>query len=164
MVRYWIDTNVLIHAKDVTYPMAHAKSFWSWLDREINKGRIVSAKRVYEELVDGRKQQDDLALWVKDRKHKGLCIPRTPSCHTNATKIGDYLFGGRYKSRHALKFSRGADPWLIAQAMTDKGTVVTQESSQHPEAEVVRIPDVCHHYEVKCINLTRLFEELNAEF
>ena len=42
--------------------------FWGWMDKEIKAGRIVSAERVYKEVVEGRKTKDAFAEWMQPRK------------------------------------------------------------------------------------------------
>jgi len=59
-------------------------------------------------------------------------------------------------------FSRGADAFVIAHAMADKGAVVTFESAKCPESQKIRIPHVCAHFGVPCIDLKQLLIDLNA--
>jgi hypothetical protein len=47
--------------------------------------------------------------------------------------------------------------------MTTKGIVVSQESQKHPGAKKARIPDVCHHFGVKCIKVMDMLIEQDAE-
>jgi hypothetical protein len=57
----------------------------------------------------------------------------------------------------------GADPWIIAHAIADGGTVVSQETDKRPNANRVRIPDVCQHFGVPCIKVWDMLRNLNVK-
>ena len=77
--------------------------------------------------------------------------------------MGEYVFL-KYKSVEAWEFSKGADPWVIAHALEDRGIVVTKESFTRPDAQKVRIPDVCDNFSVKCVDTLQMLKELSAKF
>jgi Domain of unknown function (DUF4411) len=91
------------------------------------------------------------------------------------TEIADYLYTStiphrktkepqlRYKPAQAEVFGRGADAFVIAHAMADKGTVVSFESEKCPESQRIRIPDICQHFEIDCINLKGLLFAMGAK-
>ena len=58
----------------------------------------------------------------------------------------------------------GADPWLIAHAIHNRGVVVTHESTKHPQAKAARIPDVCDAFKVPCIDTYEMLDRLGADF
>jgi hypothetical protein len=90
------------------------------------------------------------------------------------TKIADYLYTAsipngktkkrqlRYKPAQSEVLGRGADAFVIAHAMADDGTVVTFESDKFPNSQKIRIPDICDHFDVPCINLRQLLIDLKA--
>ena len=45
---------------------------------------------------------------------------------------------------------------VIAHAMADGGTVVSFESDVKPDSRRIRIPDVCEHFGVPCVDLKAL--------
>jgi hypothetical protein len=163
-MRYWLDADVLINAKNGPYPMRNARGFWSALAGKVEEGSVAAPKRVFDEVTEGRKLPDELAAWMKLRKEKGLCIKANGAIDAYATAIGDYIFGGRYPVSEALKFSKGGDPWLIAYALHYKGVVVSNESNKFPKSDRVRIPDVCHEFAVRCITLDQLIVEIDLQF
>jgi uncharacterized protein DUF4411 len=120
--RCWLDANVLIEVHLRTYPIGIANSFWVWLDGEIQQGNIVCPRRVYREVAESE-HQDELAQWMKHRKSKGLCIPPSRQVQTRVKEVEEYVFL-KYKSVEAWEFSKGADPWVIAHALEDRGIVV----------------------------------------
>ena len=69
-----------------------------------------------------------------------------------------------YKPAQVEVFGRGADAFVIAHAMADHGTVVSFESDKHPDTQQrIRIPDVCGHFGIGCINLKGLLSALGGE-
>jgi Domain of unknown function (DUF4411) len=164
-MRYWLDSDALISANNGPYPVRNAHGFWGWLDGEIANGRIVAAERTFNEVVKGRTAKDELAVWMNLRKSKGICMRSNKDIDAKATIIGDYVNNNEQHPIHQkLEFFRGADAWVIAYAWQDMGTVVSNESGHFPKSERVRIPDVCYHFEVRCITRDALIKEINAQF
>jgi hypothetical protein len=163
MKRYWLDADVLIAAKGGPYPFDSevGRAFWAMLSREIEDGFVVCPRKVFEEVTKGRERADQLAEFAKTREKK-LCIKKTgKTVDGRAKDIGDYIFSNpQYPTRQALAFSRGGDSWLIAHAAIDGDTIVTNESSRYPDAQRVRIPDVCHKFNVRCIGLYAFIQEV----
>jgi hypothetical protein len=157
---YWIDSSVLITAHKTTYRFKLFPVFWSFLSKKLTDGVLRSPRLVYQELVENVK--DELANWAKNRRRDGLCITASREVQEAFTKVADYVNKSpRYGQPAQAQFLRGADPWLIAHAIAEGGTVVTQETSVSPESQKVRIPDVCDHFTVACINTSDMLEELD---
>ena len=57
---------------------------------------------------------------------------------------------------------RKADPWVIAYAKAYGGKVVTFESSK-PLQKKPKIPDVAELFDVKCIDIWDVLDELGYE-
>ena len=55
-----------------------------------------------------------------------------------------------------------ADPFVIAVARVHSLTVVTGESGG--TANRPKIPNVCEHYGIRCINVVTMLRELNFQF
>lgn len=164
-MRYWLDADVLISANNGPYPVNNAHGFWSWMDKEIKTGRIAAAERTFNEVVSGRKNQDDLARWMKLRKSNGIAVKSSKEVDGKLAQIGDYVGDNpQYPIHQKLEFYRGADASVIAHAWQDEGTVVSNESGHFPKSERVRIPDVCHHFQVRCITRDALIKEIDAKF
>lgn len=60
---------------------------------------------------------------------------------------------GQYTAPQAAEFLRGADPWVIAHALENQGTVVTQEVLAPPGSRKVKIPNICAQFGVNCIGV-----------
>jgi len=155
---YWLDTNVFVSAKNSYYPFARVPKFWALLSSKITDGNICCPKFVYDELLAGK---DDLSEWVKLRRDKGLCVRPTKEIQGQFNIIADHVFS-KYPRYKAEEFLTGADAWVIAYALHTKGAVVTQESSSRKKK--VRIPEVCHHFGVFCIDTFAMLDKLEAVF
>ena len=160
MSRYWLDANVLIEANNRSYPIDVARTFWTRLAEQIERNNIVSCRRVYQELAEQEKHQDAVANFVKARRQK-LCLPSSRDVQRAVARIEEYVFGGRYPTAEAWRFSRGGDPWVIAHAMVENGIVVTQESALRANAQM---PDVCQNFNVRCVDTLEMFRLLGITF
>jgi len=151
-----------VYAKDEMAPLGYTEfaGFWDLLTRNMESGIIKITKRNYQEITEGRSTEDDLAKWIKLRKGAGVGVPPSKEVQAFASKIGDYVYTNpQYYERHRARFSKGADPWLVAQAAIEGGTVVTREISQ-PECHAPKIPDLCIHFGVKFVSLIDLMKIL----
>ena len=65
-------------------------------------------------------------------------------------------FRSMISKQSILKGTPVADPFVIAAAYIRNGQVVTQEGRK-PNA--AKIPNVCAHFDIKCLNLEGLMEK-----
>lgn len=155
---FWIDTSVFIEAKNRAYPYERVPQFWKFLAQQFKAGSICCPKKVYGELASGN---DWLADWVKSRKADGICVTPPDKAQGYMSKIVDHVWE-TYPRRRAEEFLGGADPWVIAYALCDGGTVVTEESASRKKK--VPIPLVCKHFTVRPIDTYKMLDELRAKF
>lgn len=143
--KYAIDTCSLMRMRSV-YPIGVFPSVWEKITDLADDGVIVSCEDVLEEL---KVQDDDLLSWAKERL--SMFLPIDGEIQKTVARIlkthGNLLDLKRKKS--------SADPFLIAFAMINKCTVVTEEQpSGGPDKS--KIPDVCKAYNVPHITLLEL--------
>jgi hypothetical protein len=158
---YWLDASVLIEAHQRTYPIGIADSFWEWLGGQVQAGNIVAPKRVYQEVAENKKHQDEVAKWVRHRREKGLCISPSKRVQELVGQVEKFVFT-KYSAVEAWDFSRGGDAWVVAPALNSQGVVVTKESFLRPDAQKARIPDVCDQFRIKCIDTLQMLRVLKA--
>lgn len=164
-MRYWFDADVFIYSNGFHYPLGIANKFWLWMDKMVTEGTIVSTRRVFNEVVKGRKKEDLLLIWMNRYQKTGLCIQPVPAVTAIATEIGNYVYtASRYPNHQRLDFYKGGDAWLIAAAKNDRGTVVSRESDKKPQSAKVRIPDICDVMKVRCRTLDQVIREIPADF
>lgn len=160
MPLYCIDANIFIEAKNNSYPLDMFPAFWEWIDRNAHAGIIFSSTLVCAELISGK---DDLAEWISDRSSSPLFREPSPRAQEILTKISEYVTT-HYTREEAEAFLAGADPWVIAQAIDSKAKVVTMEKLAGSGSKKVKIPNICHEFEINWCNTITMLRELGAKF
>lgn len=125
MPEYWLDADVFISPnRQGFYSLDLAPSYWELLERKASDGILASPMRVYQELVD---HGDNLSDWATDRRDSGLFIEEYQDVQAAMTRVADYVIQN-YQGHKAQEFLGGADPWVIAYALSDNSIAVTYES------------------------------------
>jgi hypothetical protein len=143
---YVFDTNIftaLGHYFPSVFP-----TVWEKINRLVADGRIVSVKEVKREL-DRLSRFPHIDEWVKANRGIFLAPSETESQVVMQIFLKEQ-YRGLVKRQNILRGLPVADPFIIAAAMVQKRTAVTQESRKKGGA---RIPTICDELKVKCINL-----------
>ena len=99
-MRYLIDSNVFISAKNSHYGMDFCPAFWDWVDRQHAEDRLHSVEKVGDELMLGK---DRLADWAKHRG-KDFFLP-TDEATLNAYKVvSQWVHLQKYESAQENNF------------------------------------------------------------
>ena len=154
---YILDTNVF-RVLENYYPGSFP-SFWTSFDEAVAAGNIISVEEVYKEIENGS-ASDDLSAWVETNK----AIFRTPTeddLQFVATIFEEPRFQSLIGQNQLLQGMPSADPFIIAAAKVVTGCVVTEERIK-PNA--VKIPNVCDHFDIDCINFETLMVLENWQF
>ena len=159
---YWLDTNVLITARNGPFRFSINPGFWSFIDAQVKAGRIRAPKMVYREILHYEGANDELTKWVKNRRNSGLFVDEDGPVQKAMTEVSDHVMK-TYEEHHAAEFLRGADPWLVAHAKVSSAVVVTFEKRQ-PGASRVKIPNVCAELGIRFVDPYDMLEELEAAF
>ena len=133
-------------------------SLWENFDALLLEQRIISVREVGKELEE---RDDKLSEWVKNHR-KYFLTPVIDELNfvTEIFKIPHFQTLVRKKEQ--LGGKRVADPFVIAKAKAQEdGCVVTQEVKK-PNA--ARIPNVCDHFDIPCLNLETFMESENWSF
>lgn len=146
-MKYWVDTDVFIQAKNLFYKFDQVPPFWSFLADQIEQGVVCCPKRVFAELTDG---QDDLSVWCKARKNK-LCVSPSQTINDNYKLVAAYVVSKYPRWDDYSPFLKGGDGWLVAHGMT--GDTVVSHEVRWATKTVVKVPSVCDHFKVRCISL-----------
>lgn len=159
-MRFLLDANTYIQAKNQYYGMDICPAYWDWLDQQVELGELASIDMVGMELKAGH---DELAKWAKDRPHHFI------SNDDEATQqvfigIVQHLMTGDYNAGSRDNFIAKADPWIIAKASVLGATVVSHESRLEPTTKKVKVPNVCDEFGVTCISTFELLRSLRARF
>lgn len=133
-------------------------SLWEKFDDLVLEHRIISVREVRNEL-GGR--GDRLSDWVKE--HRELFhTPATGELHLVAEIFKVPHFQMLIRKKERLSGKPVADPFVIASAWAlEERCVVTQEIKK-PDA--ARIPNICEHFDISCLNLEAFMEEEEWRF
>lgn len=159
---YLLDANTLIEAKNRYYHMAICPGYWQWLQLKNQSGEVASIDSVADELLRGN---DELTDWVADHRDIFLPVSDAPTQQAFGTIAAHVATESpRMKPGAVEDFLAGADPWLVAKAMTTGATVVTHEAFNLEAKKKFLIPNLCQHFNVRWLDTFQLLHELKAEF
>jgi len=115
----------------------------------IDDGIVISIDEVYEEL---KVQDDEVLEWAK--KHMDMFKP----LDEEVQQIASQILGTHPNLIDLKKRKSGADPFLIALGKARSCSIITEEKPSGGPGKS-KIPDVCTHYDIKCIKLLDLLRE-----
>lgn len=156
-MRYLLDTNVFIQARNLHYGFDFCPAFWGWLDAQNAAGIVSSIDRVADELID-----DDLSAWAT-AKGEQFFTTADNQIVPALSEVSAWANGQAYERAAIATFLQVADYWLIAHALAKQCTVVTHEVP----AETVRkikIPNACLGLNIPCINPYDMLRRERARF
>ncbi len=160
-MKYLLDANTFIEAKNRYYGMAICPAYWQWLLNSNEQHQVCSIDFVKDELIHGG---DELSDWVKDHQH--IFLPESDEATQKSFQsvVAYVMSMTEMNNGTHEEFLRGADPWLIAKAMATGATIVTHESYKKGIKKKILIPNVCKKLGVEYINTFELLHKLEAEF
>jgi hypothetical protein len=143
MMLYLLDANILITAANTYYGISRVPEFWSWLQHQGTSGRIKIPVEMYEEVLEGRKDGDELLDWVKnDTNREALVFDETskPDLVQRVVKEG---YANHLTDDEIEKLGR--DPFLIAYGLVEANRCITTTEVSKPSRQRHNrhIPDVC---------------------
>lgn len=128
-------------------------SFWERFDKAVADGEIVSTREVDLEL-DRECTRLHLREWLT-KHHELFTIPTSAETNFVAKIFAIAHFRQLVAQKQRLKGSPVADPFVIACASVRNGCVVTEEMTK---GNAAKIPNVCKHFSVPCINIEGFME------
>jgi len=133
-------------------------SLWKSFDALVLEQRIISVREVRKELEG---HGDRLSDWVKDHVEFFLA-PTADELNFVAEIFKVTHFQTLVRKKERLYGKPVADPFVIAKAQAlEEGCVVTQEIKK-PNA--AKIPNVCEHFGIPCLNLEAFMEDEKWRF
>ena len=154
---YVFDTSSLSKLKHF-YP-AVFKSIWTGLDSLVQSGVLISTREVSNEIERGDVDRHT-NQWLKDRKEI-FTTPTADELRFVAEIFKVAHFQSLIGEKQRLQGTPVADPFVIACAKLRKGTVVTEEREKQNAA---KIPNVCQHFGVPCIDLETFMQQQGWSF
>ena len=139
-------------------------TLWNSFNKMVSDGNIISVKEVFREITYRpslpKKQADRLLNWAKNNKEIFK-----PTDETEGDFIKEIFKIEHFRQIISVKeIKRGfpvADPFVIARACTYQGCVVTEEIFKPNGA---KIPNICNHFKIGCVNLENFMKKENWVF
>ena len=148
---YVFDTSPLSTLFKNYYPKRFP-TLWKNFDGLVAAGGLVSTREAYREILDG--PSPECRAWAESNQP----LFSTPTAAEGAFvgKIyGVQHFHQNLEQQKLLKGGRNADPFIIARAVVEERTVVTMERFK---ANAAKIPNICQHFNVRCMTLEEFME------
>lgn len=142
---YVLDTSV-ISSLHRNYYRPTFVSLWKAFDGMVDAGEFTSTREALRELEDNGGEALDWANANAD-------LFTTPDAKEATFVAGIYKvthFQANIERQKILRGGRNADPFLIARAAAVGGTLVTMEQFKD---NGVKIPNICRHFGVPCLDL-----------
>jgi hypothetical protein len=137
-----------------TYPPSILPNLPERMEGLIVKGRLRAPKAVFDEI----RPRDDCHRWAKAQTE--LFVEESVSVQRLVRKI----MAAHHDHAKPLKGVNGADPFVIAMAK-DGGAGWVVVSDEHPgSTESRKIPFVCTHEKVACINFQGMMRAEGWQF
>jgi hypothetical protein len=161
-----IDSNALITPYKFYYSFEIAPQFWNVVAKHIILKNVIILDKVFDEISS---KDDLLGRWIKSIDNLEQISFKDSEIIDNYGKIMNYIgTSGFYSSIafNAWAQANKADPWIIAAAMAYNYTVITFETFNqglnvnHP-SKIVKIPNVCQRFNIKCKDLFYMMHELS---
>ena len=159
MIRYLLDTNIFIQARNLHYGFDFCPAFWDWLIEKHSAGVIASIAKVGDELQAGG---DDLAQWAVARGAAFFLDPDNGVIPALG-QVSTWATGQTYEPAAISTFLQVADYWLVAHALAHGQTVVTHEVPSE-SVRKIKIPNACIGLTIPCISPYEMLRRERAKF
>jgi hypothetical protein len=161
---YLLDTNVLITANNLYYPVERVPEFWHWLRHVSADGLVKMPQEMFDEVKDGRKdgKKDLLFGWLQTPSVKDSLLMDEEADEHLVRSVMDVGYAADLTDDEIPQL--GNDPFLIAYALADvdnRCVVTTEVSKPKRKRQNRHIPDVCQTMGVKCIDTFELLRILD---
>ena len=156
-MKYVFDSDTLINLFKHYYPKRFL-TLWEKFDALVSGGKFISVREVFNEIGS---REDSLAIWAKGQKNILFLESTVEELKFVAEIFQVQHFQAMIRTQERLKGKPVADPFVIARAKIFNAYVVTQENETENAA---KIPNVCKHFGIQCINLEDFMEKENWTF
>lgn len=148
---YAIDACALIDAaKNYNMKLSVFMPIWDKLAEMFEEGTLISNCEIFDELKD-----DDLVKWIQPYKR---CFMSLDKATQDKTKEILAIHPKLISLKKGKKGNSNGDPFLIATALLNQCTVVTNERMAGQNGGGCKIPDVCIYHNLQYIDLVKFIE------
>lgn len=158
-MKYLLDSDVFIQAKNLHYGLDFCPAFWEWLVVSNTSGLVFSIEKVGDEIEAGA---DELAGWAAARGDGFFLKPDTAILPALA-RVSNWAAGQNYEPAAVSTFLQTADFYLVAHALAHGHLVVTHEVAA-ASTKKIKIPNACIGLGVKCMSPFEMLRHERARF
>ncbi|HNQ88082.1 MAG TPA: DUF4411 family protein [Verrucomicrobiota bacterium] len=158
-MKYLLDSDAFIQAKNLHYGLDFCPAFWEWLVVSNTSGLVFSIEKVGDEIEAGA---DELAGWAAARGDGFFLKPDTAILPALA-RVSNWAAGQNYEPAAVSTFLQTADFYLVAHALAHGHVVVTHEVAA-PSTKKIKIPNACIGLGVKCMSPFEMLRHERARF
>jgi len=159
---YIVDSNFFIEAHRVTYPLDVMPAYWTRIADLAKQGKIISIDKVKAELD---KHDDELKAWCNNVLPDNFFFNSTTCIEAYRQTVRWAVSkSDQYRPDALAVFlaAERADAWIVAYALQNNMTVVTQEVSAPDSKKNIKLPDACIAMEVPSLNTIGMLRAIGA--
>ena len=157
-MKYLLDANIFIQAKNLQYGFDFCPAFWDWLEVKNDAGEVGSIEKVLDELKAGA---DELSDWAAARAD--FFGRPDQSVVGSLQEVSRWAMTSRYEPAAVSTFLQGADYYLVAQAHASGNIAVTHEVPAD-SLKKIKIPNACIELGVKFMSPYEMLRTERARF
>lgn len=158
-MRYLLDANIFIQAKNLHYGFDFCPAFWEWLVNQNAAGQVASIEKVGDELASGG---DELSDWAAARGRAFFLAP-DDRVLPSLGEVSAWATGQNYEAAAIATFLQVADYWLVAHAKATNCIVVTHEVPSE-SVRKIKIPNACIGLGITCVTPYEMLRRERARF
>lgn len=158
-MKYLLDTNIFIQAKNLHYGFDFCPAFWDWLIKNNKLGKVFSIEKVGDEINAG---DDELANWAKEMG-ANFFLPPDDKVAKQFALVSNWAANQKYDPSAVNAFLQIADYYLLCHALGHNYTVVTHETPSN-SLKRIKIPSACIGLKVKFMSPYEMLRHEQARF
>ncbi|WP_281271170.1 DUF4411 family protein [Helicobacter didelphidarum] len=154
--KFFLDSSLRYYQNDF-FP-----DFWIWLKIQSNTSHIKTIRKVKQELLSKKDfisnfiNELPLSFFIDDKKYL--------SSYSQVIQTAQ-LMNFRQNAKEKFADANKADAWLIAVALQDNYTIVSNEKiPDKQERQNIKIPRMCNELNIECINIFDFIKEQKIIF
>ena len=155
---YVFDTNSLSTILKYYY-VDRFRTFWERFRAKIHDKSIISVREAKKELED--RFATPIIRQLTDHNEEFFEMPSIEELQFITTIYSVQHFQQNLERKKLLKGGYLADPFLVAKANANHGTVVSEEELK-PHA--AKVPNICDYFHIDCIKLEEFLKEEDWSF
>ncbi|MCK9217203.1 MAG: DUF4411 family protein [Firmicutes bacterium] len=157
-----LDSNIFILCHRQRYPFEMAPAFWRQLTGKGGQ-RVILLDKVKDEIY---RNDDELSDWLKGNEDffqiKKVSESEVIRCYSDI--ISFIKESTQYRETAKAEFASVADSWICAYGMAYGNVIVTNEKYEPDIRKRIKIPNVCHEFNLEYIGLLEFMRELDIRF